>query len=423
MKIKEVEQLTGLTAKTIRFYESEKLISVDRSDNIYRDYDDETVRQLLEIKLYRKFDIGISDLMLWKTGKLKITDLLADCLSSYENVEKSIESKKELCKAILIKARTGLEIDSLLYLETLELLESDEYDKLKKTLDEIGRGTIFSQFYFSLILCAPIGWLFINYYGLKDYKALAINIPLASIALIVLTISWMNFIHVRKFNIRNVLIGIGKLILNLFGFVALIASAIGVFALVGLSAELLFIPNDYLFYSTGLGAVVALTVFLIEFACVFLLIVDFISHKKGNRKTEYLKPYIKKTWYVIVALNIVMFYLISTSLFIVSPDKIINHRTISPFGKEYSFYDIKEINTGADGDVFYYEATMTDGKIFDFVENGMMYGSNDMDHQYTYLAAIDEIAINAGVVKSISSFDITKIKPDDPNIKEILNYK
>lgn len=173
MKIKEVEQLTGLSAKTIRFYESEKLISVDRCDNLYRDYDDETVKQLLEIKLYRKFDISISDLMLWKTGKLKITDLLADCISSYENEEKSIESKKALCKEVLNKAKAGVEIDSLLFLETLKLFESDEYDKLKKSIDEIGRGSVFSQFYFSLIFLGPIGWLFINYYGLKDYKALA----------------------------------------------------------------------------------------------------------------------------------------------------------------------------------------------------------------------------------------------------------
>ncbi len=39
MKISEVEKITGLTAKAIRLYEEKGLISVERRDNSYRDYD------------------------------------------------------------------------------------------------------------------------------------------------------------------------------------------------------------------------------------------------------------------------------------------------------------------------------------------------------------------------------------------------
>ena len=40
MRISDVEKQTGLTRKTIRFYEAKGLLTVGRSDNSYRDYDE-----------------------------------------------------------------------------------------------------------------------------------------------------------------------------------------------------------------------------------------------------------------------------------------------------------------------------------------------------------------------------------------------
>jgi DNA-binding transcriptional MerR regulator len=59
MKIKDAELLTGLSAKTIRFYESEGLISVKRNSNSYRDYDEKNIEDLRRIKNLRKLDIPI----------------------------------------------------------------------------------------------------------------------------------------------------------------------------------------------------------------------------------------------------------------------------------------------------------------------------------------------------------------------------
>jgi DNA-binding transcriptional MerR regulator len=53
MKINELTKRTGLTAPTIRFYEKEGLLDarhVCRSENNYRDYNEEAVEQLLTIK-------------------------------------------------------------------------------------------------------------------------------------------------------------------------------------------------------------------------------------------------------------------------------------------------------------------------------------------------------------------------------------
>ena len=54
MKIKFVEELVGITRKNIRFYEEQGLLSPQRADNGYREYEEEDVHRLMQIKLLRK---------------------------------------------------------------------------------------------------------------------------------------------------------------------------------------------------------------------------------------------------------------------------------------------------------------------------------------------------------------------------------
>ena len=54
MTIKEVEKRTGLTAKTIRYYEKEGLLQVKRDkNNSYRNYSEDDVLLLKKIKLFQ----------------------------------------------------------------------------------------------------------------------------------------------------------------------------------------------------------------------------------------------------------------------------------------------------------------------------------------------------------------------------------
>lgn len=54
MTIKEIEKLTGLTAKSIRYYEDKGLISVDRkSGNNYRDYTEDNLKELKRMLYWR----------------------------------------------------------------------------------------------------------------------------------------------------------------------------------------------------------------------------------------------------------------------------------------------------------------------------------------------------------------------------------
>ena len=73
MKIGEVELITGITKRNIRFYEKVELLNPTRNeDNQYRDYLEEDVKNLKEIKLLRKLGISIEDISLIQKGSLTL---------------------------------------------------------------------------------------------------------------------------------------------------------------------------------------------------------------------------------------------------------------------------------------------------------------------------------------------------------------
>ena len=76
MKINQVEQAVGISKKNIRFYEQEELLSPSRSANGYRDYTEEDVTVLQQIKLLRKLDIPIEEIRRLQTGSLTLEDCL-----------------------------------------------------------------------------------------------------------------------------------------------------------------------------------------------------------------------------------------------------------------------------------------------------------------------------------------------------------
>ena len=65
MKISDVEKITGLTAKSIRYYEDKGLVRVLRKENAYREYDEDSVERLKKIKFFREIGISVSELKLY----------------------------------------------------------------------------------------------------------------------------------------------------------------------------------------------------------------------------------------------------------------------------------------------------------------------------------------------------------------------
>ena len=77
MKIKEVENQTGITSHNIRFYEKEHLIFPQRNPmNGYREYTDADVKLLNRIKLLRILDISVSEIRECIQGRKNLSDVL-----------------------------------------------------------------------------------------------------------------------------------------------------------------------------------------------------------------------------------------------------------------------------------------------------------------------------------------------------------
>ena len=126
MRIKEVEKLTGITSRNIRFYEKEGLLQpVRNSENRYREYSDEDVRRLKEIKLLRKFDIGLADIKSMQDGSLALDECLKMYMSFFERQKEELEQTIALC-ALIQKNETDLQkMDADFYLDKINAAERD----------------------------------------------------------------------------------------------------------------------------------------------------------------------------------------------------------------------------------------------------------------------------------------------------------
>ncbi len=115
MKIKEVEARVGLPAANIRYYEKEGLLHPERdTGNNYREYTQEHVKRLEEIKKLRLLGISIREIKKLYCGELFLTDVIQQRLEQLEKEQKSLELTKSICKNAL---KQRIEMDSLDALE------------------------------------------------------------------------------------------------------------------------------------------------------------------------------------------------------------------------------------------------------------------------------------------------------------------
>ena len=102
MKINQVEELTGITKKNIRFYESEGLIAPSRDPaNGYREYDLENVRALLGIKLLRKLDVSCEKIRELQEGKISLSSCMDDHLILLSHRQKDLDHMQEMCRRLM----------------------------------------------------------------------------------------------------------------------------------------------------------------------------------------------------------------------------------------------------------------------------------------------------------------------------------
>ena len=125
MKIKQVEELVGITRKNIRFYEDQGLLNVERAENGYREYHQEDVIRLQEIKLFRKMDISIEEMKLLFEKKKSLQICLEQHLKELEHRKEGLLKMQDMCERLILEHRSLESLNAEDCLEEIEQIEKE----------------------------------------------------------------------------------------------------------------------------------------------------------------------------------------------------------------------------------------------------------------------------------------------------------
>lgn len=402
MKIKEVELTTGLSAKTIRFYESEGLISVKRNSNSYREYNEHNINDLQRIKILRQLDVPISKIKELNQGKTSLHDILEDELKKLEENELNLESKKITIEVILKELNKNPNIDLAEYTKELAYIQSEEFTEFIGEMKELNQVSLSFQIFITLILSGPLLWLFMNIRD-SNYEFIGINSILSIINTVLLTLSWRRFLKQSDKKIT----GTGSMLLN-----TLLAAVLAIAVLVGITKlqEIIFVPRDYLMF-----------VFKPPYSYIFLffeveILVVFISklYKKVKniewKWADQLFSFVKKNIIATIILNIVLLYVCITGITVVTKNQITDYNFYNPTGTIYSYSDISKVKAGFKGKSFnrfkghagdfYYIVNFKNGKKINFYQ-----ANSAFEDTYLELEIFDKLIMRNSKVQKESSSD------------------
>ncbi|MFB4328019.1 MULTISPECIES: MerR family transcriptional regulator [Paenibacillus] len=88
MKIGKVRKITGVSARSIRYYEEKGLIKTSRQENNYREYDEKAIESINAIQLY--LDLGLT------------TDQIRDILFCRFPEQQEHKDKDVYCEELLL---------------------------------------------------------------------------------------------------------------------------------------------------------------------------------------------------------------------------------------------------------------------------------------------------------------------------------
>ena len=127
MRISDVERLVGLSKKNIRFYEEQGLLSPEReSQNGYRNYSDDDIARLRQIKLLRRLAVPISEIKSLELGRLSLRECMERQEIFLNGQLRNIEHIKTVCRNI---AEDGAAI---------ETIDMEKYEQMMSDLEKGG---------------------------------------------------------------------------------------------------------------------------------------------------------------------------------------------------------------------------------------------------------------------------------------------
>lgn len=131
MTIKEAEQTVGITSQNIRYYEKQGLLTPARkAENSYREYSDEDIRHLKQIKLFRKLGMPIGDIKRLLSGEVSLEDAITAQICRLQTEKETVAAALKFCEKI----------------QETQLVEMDEDLYLNQMNEEEKKGSVFAQF-------------------------------------------------------------------------------------------------------------------------------------------------------------------------------------------------------------------------------------------------------------------------------------
>ncbi len=184
MFINEVENIVGLSKKSIRYYEENGLLNPKRKENSkYRIYSEDDITKLKVIKFLRELDVSIRDLKLLNDNKITLKECLEDRIEKIEQEEENYQSIKDMCKEIILNEDDFDNIDINKYFHKIKVLNKEGFTMQNKSSNKVRQimGAILATLPFYIIFIIFI--ILINN-GISNVYAYLISlVPLIFIAI------------------------------------------------------------------------------------------------------------------------------------------------------------------------------------------------------------------------------------------------
>lgn len=116
MNIKQAEELSGVSRQNIRFYEREGLLSPDRNpENDYREYREDHIRRLKQIRAMRMLDMPLEKIRLVLAGKLTLSQAAAEQETRLIRQKEQLQTAIRLCgEWKSVSSLEAMDVDAML---------------------------------------------------------------------------------------------------------------------------------------------------------------------------------------------------------------------------------------------------------------------------------------------------------------------
>ena len=112
MGIKEAEEATGVSRQNIRFYEKQGLIYPARNrKNSYREYSDEDILRLKQIRLFRKLGMPIEEIRRLLDGEADLKQALQEQERRLAAEEENLKASRQFIKKMHAASLKEMDVD------------------------------------------------------------------------------------------------------------------------------------------------------------------------------------------------------------------------------------------------------------------------------------------------------------------------